>query len=374
MINKLRIAAFGFRSIPMREGSAGADKFVMELLPRLVQKGHFVIAYNRLYPGQKKLSDEYRGVKLHYLTTIDNKGFDTLLHSLRATLHIIINNTADIVHIQNGGNSFWALPLRLFGKKVFISQDGIDWNRDKWPWYGKIFLRISAYLTSHLANKIIFDNIFAKQLFEEKFSNKLRSKYEYVPFGCEVPEIAEDDHIFNKLNIQKGEYFLFVGRFIPDKGLHYLTKAFTETITKKKLLIVGGSPNPDEYEIGLKSIKDKRIIFPGYIYGDDTIRLMKHAYAYIQPSDIEGLSPVILTIMFLKTPLIVSDIRENIYLVKDASVTFQKGNIDSLQTAIEFSLSNQKLMVQNAEKAQKYAILDYSWDTLTEKHVQIFSI
>ena len=48
----MRIAAFGFRSIPPREGCAGADKFASELLPRLARLGHDVIAYNRLYPGQ----------------------------------------------------------------------------------------------------------------------------------------------------------------------------------------------------------------------------------------------------------------------------------------------------------------------------------
>ena len=52
MKNKFRIAAFGFRSIPMTEGSAGADKFASELFPRLVDKGFEVTAYNRVYPKQ----------------------------------------------------------------------------------------------------------------------------------------------------------------------------------------------------------------------------------------------------------------------------------------------------------------------------------
>ena len=34
----LRIAAFGFRSLPPSEGSAGADKFALELLPRLAER------------------------------------------------------------------------------------------------------------------------------------------------------------------------------------------------------------------------------------------------------------------------------------------------------------------------------------------------
>jgi glycosyltransferase involved in cell wall biosynthesis len=48
-MKSLRIAAFGFRFIPPQDGSAGADKFAVELYSRLVKKGIEVIAYNRIY-------------------------------------------------------------------------------------------------------------------------------------------------------------------------------------------------------------------------------------------------------------------------------------------------------------------------------------
>jgi hypothetical protein len=161
----MRIAAFGFRTLPPSKGAAGADKFAMELFPRLVDKGHSVVAYNRRYRDVFVDLKEYQGVKIKTIKTVNRKGFDTLLHSFKSTMDIIFNNTADIVHIQNGGNSIWALPLRMFGKKVFISQDGVDWKRDKWPWYGKLYLRFSAFITAHLPNTVIFDNVIAKELF-----------------------------------------------------------------------------------------------------------------------------------------------------------------------------------------------------------------
>ncbi|MDB5112407.1 MAG: hypothetical protein JWR67_3521, partial [Mucilaginibacter sp.] len=106
----MRIAAFGFRSIPPSKGAAGADKFALELFPRLVKRGHSVIAYNRRYPDVFVDVSEYKGVKVKTIKTTSKKGFDTLWHSFKCTLDIIIHNTADIVHIQNGGNSIWALP------------------------------------------------------------------------------------------------------------------------------------------------------------------------------------------------------------------------------------------------------------------------
>jgi glycosyltransferase involved in cell wall biosynthesis len=368
MKDRLRIAAFGFRSIPLREGCAGADKFAMELLPRLVKSGHQVIGYNRLYPGQQPLAVEYKGVLLKNFRTIQQKGFDTLYHSLKCCMDIIIHNRGDIVHIQNGGNSIWALFLRLSGKKVFISQDGIDWNRGKWPWYGRLFLKLSAFLTAYLPNQVIFDNKFAKELFEHKFKKMFR----FIPFGSDVPEYTSDNGIFNKLGINSNEYFLFVGRFIPDKGLHYLIPAFEDTKTEKKLVLVGGSPNPSAYEKKLMTTLDKRIIFAGYVYGEDSLRLMEHAYCYIQPSDIEGLSPVILNVMGLGTPIICSNIKENIYAVSDTAILFEKGNVNSLKTVLELSLNSNDMLKQNAEKAKIRALTLFSWDNVTREHEKVF--
>ena len=105
----LRIAAFGFRSYPPRAGSAGADKFAKELLPRLAARGHKVVAYNRLYPGMEDdRLEEADGVDVFSFRTTIRSGFDTILHSAQVTYDIIRHNRADVVHIQNGGNSIFA--------------------------------------------------------------------------------------------------------------------------------------------------------------------------------------------------------------------------------------------------------------------------
>ncbi|QJD97569.1 glycosyltransferase [Mucilaginibacter robiniae] len=364
----MRIAAFGFRSMPPAKGAAGADKFAIELFPRLVKRGHSVVAYNRRYPDVFVDVKEYQGVKIKTIKTIPKKGFDTLWHSFRCTFDIIWHNTADIVHIQNGGNSIWALPLRLFGKKVFISQDGVDWKRDKWPWYGKMYLKLSAFLTAHLPNEVIFDNVIAKRLFEERF----KKQYEFIPFGSEVDTSKANTDILQKLDLTKGEYYLFVGRFIPDKGLHYLIPAFKKSDSTKKLVLIGGSPNPSPYESDLHNMADSQIIFPGYVYGDDTNTLMVNAYCYIQPSDVEGLSPVVLTVMGLKVPLIVSDIEENEYAVLDTARKFKQGNIESLTKEINFCESHYPEMLSLAEKAQQRALSVFNWEKVADQHVQVF--
>jgi len=362
-----RIAAFGIRSLPPEDGSAGADKFALELYPRLVKKGYAVTVYNRIYEGVSTL-ETYLGVTIVGLKTVRRSGFDTLIHSMKATWHIIVHNSADVVHIHNGGNSIWALPLRLCGKKVFISQDGIDWKRRKWPWYGKVFLYCSAFISVHIAHEIIFDNIFAQKY----YSNKFKRSFKYIPYGSEVVLPDHSTGILKKLELTPGEYFLFVGRFIPDKGVHYLLQAYEQIRTTKKLVLVGGSPNPSEYEKSLRETIDPRIIFPGYIYGEMTLELMRHAYLYIQPSDVEGQSPVILTVMGLGTPLLCSDIPENLFVIQDSAAKFIRGDIQSLKEQLEYAILHPEIIRGLALSGQMHILKNYSWEKTVQEHIAVF--
>ncbi len=363
-----RVAAFGFRSIPPQPGCAGGDKCAEELFVRLAARGFEVTAYNRVYGKGEQHLDTYKGVKLVNLKTVNAKGFDTLVHSLRATWHILRHNTADIVHIRNGGNSMWAVPLRLFGKKVYVSEDGVDWQRDKWPWYAKVFLYLSTSLTARVPNTVIFDNIFAKRSFEERFGKE----YVFISTGSENPQEEDDPIILQELGLAPGEYFLFVGRFIPEKGLRYLVDAFAKTQTSKKLVLVGGSPNPAGFEAEIRATSDARVVFAGFVYGPAVHTLMRSAYAYVQPSDIEGLSPVILENMGFGTPVICSDIPENTFAVGDTAVTFKKADTEDLARALRYALDNPDVLADNSARGMKRAAEQFSWEAVADQHAQLF--
>ena len=82
---------------------------------------------------------------------------------------------------------------------------------------------------------------------------------------------------------------------------------------------------------------------------------MKNAYAYIQPSDIEGLSPVVLENMGLGTPVICSDIVENLYVVGDTALTFRKSTVDDLTLKIGYALETRASRAQCRPSRQRAA-------------------
>lgn len=367
----LRVAAFGLRSLPPRAGAAGADKFALELFPRMVQLGCTVTVYTRVYPEDPPETEPstFRGVRTVPLRTVAATGFDTLLHSLKATWRILTRDGGDVVHIQNGGNSPFALALRLAGKRVFISQDGPDWLRDKWPWYGRLYLRFTQYLTAFGPTSIIFDNIFARKYFEDKF----KKQYYFVPFGSDVNYDPASEAVLDRLGLERGKYFLFVGRFIPDKGLHYLVPAFEALDAPDlKLVMVGGSPNPSGYEADIRKTADPRIVMPGFIYGPEMHALMKNARAYVQPSDVEGLSPVILESAYLGAPVICSDIEQNVYAMRDNALYFKAGSSDDLHRRLTEAVTDQERLAALAAAGQAHVRDTFTWSRVAQDHLDIF--
>ncbi len=366
----MRIATFGLRSVPPTDGSGGADTFVTELYARLAERGHTVTVYCRRYDrGAGSPMEEYRNIRLVHLGTTPRSGFDSLLHSFRSAMHIVVHNTADVVHIQNGGNSIWAIPLRLFGKRVFISQDGFDWKRGKWKWYARLYLRLSVYVLAYAPATIIVDNIYARAFLEKKF----RRASHFVPYGADFSEPASLDAL-GTYGLKPKSFFLFIGRFIPDKGIHYLIEAFEKLQTDKQLVIIGGSPNPgSEYERRIRSTPDRRILFPGYVYGERMLELLKGCYCYIQPSDIEGLSPMLLTAMGMGVPIICSSLQENTYAVGETALVFEKSNVESLRRTMEQALAAPSVVQELGTAGRKRARELFSWERITDTYENLFS-
>ena len=124
---KLRIAMFGHKRIPSREG--GIEVVVEELSTRLVAKGCSVTCYNRSGHNvagaeyDRADSDEFRGVKLKKVFTIDHRGFAALTASVTASIRAALGNY-DVVHIHAEGPAFMCWLPRLFGKRVVVTIHG----------------------------------------------------------------------------------------------------------------------------------------------------------------------------------------------------------------------------------------------------------
>ena len=174
--------------------------------------------------------------------------------------------------------------------------------------------------------------------------------------------------------MDKDSYILYLGRLVPEKGEHYLIKAFQQIKTDKKLVIAGGASDTDAYMEELKKLAagDERILFTGFVQGRMLQELYSNAYVYVLPSDLEGMPLSLLEAMSYGNCCLTSGIPECAEVVGHHGLTFQKGDTEDLRRVLK-DLCEQPLAVQDYKrKASDYICKKYNWDVIVQQTLYLY--
>lgn len=370
----LRIAMFGHKRIPSREG--GVEIVVEELCTRLVRDGHTVVCYNRAghhVSGAEydaKIKNQYKGIKLKTVPTIEKKGLAAVSSSFFAALCCALGRY-DVVHIHAEGPAFFAWLPKLFGKKVVVTIHGIDWQREKWKnGFGSKFIRQGERNAVKYADEIIVLSKGVQNYFQETYGRKTH----FIPNGVNRPAIKNAEIITEKYGLTKDSYFLFLGRLVPEKGIRYLIEAFKDVKTDKKLVIAGGSSDTDSFMKELNELArgDERIIFTGFVQGRMLDELYSNAYIYTLPSDLEGMPLSLLEAMSYGNCCLVSDIPECAEVVEDKALVFNKSDVNDLRKKIQDVSDHSEKVIKMKLKATDFICEKYNWNDVVEETMKLY--
>ena len=370
----MKIAMFGHKRVPSREG--GIEIVVEELTGRMVAQGHQVTCYNRrghhvsgaeFDTGRQK---DFQGVKLKSVWTFDKKGLAAVTSSFFAAICASFSS-ARVVHIHAEGPAFMCWLPRLFGKRVVVTVHGLDWQREKWKnGFGSKYIHAGEKMAVKLAHEIIVLSKNTQDYFMETYGRETV----FIPNGVNKPEIRPAEQITEKFGLHKDGYFLFLGRLVPEKGVHYLVEAFLKTKTDKKLVIAGGASGTDGYIKGLKELAkdDERIIFTGFVQGQMLEELYSNAYVYVLPSDVEGMPLSLLEAMSYGNCCLTSTIAECTEVVEDKAVVFQKSDVAALADALQKLSDEPALVASYKATARDFICEKYDWNTVTDKTMELY--
>ncbi|UCF05275.1 MAG: glycosyltransferase [bacterium] len=364
----MRIAIIGVRGLPPRYG--GAETMAEELGKRFVKAGHEVVVYCRYHNLHKGESppNEYEGIKLYHLPSLNTKVLDTLTHSFLACWHIGLKNTADIVYVFHPGHGYLLPILMLFGKRYMVGVDGADWTRKKWNLFSRIFLRCAVHLSAVWSKEMMTDNPSMQAWFRQHYNKELH----LLPLGANVLEPPSSTGELEKHGLTPGGYYLFIGRLIPEKGIHYLIEAFERVRTDRPLIIVGGSEYTTDYVRKLHATKDERIQFLGYIYGEGFHQLISNCYVYIQPSEVEGTSPVLLTAMSYGRCVLVNSIPENLFSIGDAGLSYRINDTGDMARKLQHLEEHPEEVEACGKRVLEHVCDRFNWDRIAEDTLRVF--
>lgn len=369
----MKIAIIGHKRIPSNEG--GIEKGVEQHAVRMVKRGHNVTAYNRGRHNvfgkefDRKKQKEYKGIRI--VTVPTTKGAASVpIYSFLATIHAAFSRY-DCVSFRASGSCAMIPLAKLFGLRVVASLHGIDSQRDKWGGFASKYLEFGERMAATKADVCLVLSKNMKEYIDTKYGvNSI-----LFANGIDKPKSHAPEIIKEKYGLEKNEYILSLGRIVPEKGLQYLIKAFRECSSDRKLVIAGGSESNKDYYNQLLALAegDERIIFTGYVYGQEVQELYSNAYIFALPSNLEGMANALLEAMSYGNCCLISDIPENTEVVHDKALSFEKGNETDLQKKLQMLLDDENLVRKYKKEAAPYILDRYNWDIVVDQMLRVYA-
>lgn len=370
---KLKIAMLGHKRIPSREG--GIEIVVEELCTRMAELGHDVTCYNRKghhVSGKdfdNEVSDTYKGIKIKNVFTIDKRGIAAMTASVTGAIAAAFGKF-DVVHFHAEGPCAMLWLPKLFRKRCIATIHGLDHQRAKWGKLASTYIMLGEKCAVKFADEIIVLSEGVQKYFMDTYGRKTQ----FIPNGVNRPVLRKADIIKEKFGLEKDSYLLFLGRLVPEKGIRYLIEAFKQVQTDKKLVIAGGSSDTEEFAAELKELakNDARILFTGFVQGDELDELYSNAYLYVLPSDLEGMPLSLLEAMSYGNCCLVSNIEESTSVVEDKAFVFKKSDIIDLQNKLQEICDRKEQVEKYKNEAADYICEKYNWDDIVKRTLMLY--
>lgn len=193
--------------------------------------------------------------------------------------------------------------IHAIGGVVYVNPDGHEWLRAKWSYPVRRYWKLSERLMVKHADLLICDSKNIEKYIQSSYV-KYQPKTTFIAYGADVrPSTLDDNNIkivewLKKFDIEVDEYYLIVGRFVPENNYGTMIKEFMISSTKKDLVIITNFEENkffDRLKKETKFEKDSRIKFVGTVYDLELLKkIREQAYGYFHGHSVGGTNPSLL--------------------------------------------------------------------------------
>lgn len=362
----MKIAIIGSRGYPYVY--SGYETFIKELSERLVNDGFHITVYchRNLF---KKFPKQVNKINLVYVWTIETKVLSQFIHSFFSISHACTCDY-DVILVVNSANGPFGIMTKLFRKKTAINVDGVEWNRPKWKGLGSRYFYWASYIATKLYDVIITDSTEMRKLYLSEFN----ADSSVIAYGANI-RVSKNPGLIKKWGIESNDYYLIVGRLIPDNNADIIVREFIRSASKKKLVIVGDVPYADKYAQAIKSMKDARLVFTGYVTDQNELAELYHnCFVYFHGHEFGGTNPTMLKALAYGCAICALENVFNREMLNhdEYGIFFTKFDFD-LSKKIEFMEMNPELIMRLRNKASNRINENYSWEKIINQYKDLFS-
>lgn len=267
------------------------------------------------------------------------------------------------------------------GFKVWVNPDGHEWKRAKWSAPVRKYWKVSEKLMVKNADFLICDSKSIEEYIYEDY-RKYNPQTTFIAYGADITPstLKQDDKKvvdwFNKHDVKLNEYFLIVGRFVPENNYETMIKEFMKSKVNKDLVIITNVEKNAFYN-SLKEEthfeNDKRIKFVGTVYDAELLKFIReNALGYLHGHSVGGTNPSLLEALGSTKINLLYNVGFNKEVGEDSSLywSLEDGSLANKLNEVE-EISAEK--EENFGKLAKQQIIDnYSWEKIVNDYEEQF--
>ncbi len=267
------------------------------------------------------------------------------------------------------------------GFKVWVNPDGHEWKRAKWSAPVRKYWKVSEKLMVKNADFLICDSKSIEEYIHKDY-RKYNPQTTFIAYGADITPstLKQDDKKvvdwFNKHDVKLNEYFLIVGRFVPENNYETMIKEFMKSKVNKDLVIITNVEKNAFYN-SLKEEthfeNDKRIKFVGTVYDAELLKFIReNALGYLHGHSVGGTNPSLLEALGSTKINLLYNVGFNKEVGEDSSLywSLEDGSLANKLNEVE-EISAEK--EENFGKLAKQQIIDnYSWEKIVNDYEEQF--
>ena len=270
--------------------------------------------------------------------------------------------------------------IHSLGGKVYVNPDGHEWMRAKWPAPVRKYWKVSEQFMVKHADLLVCDS---KNI--EKYIHTAYEKYHpettFIAYGAETRKsaLADDDPKLTDWYKAKGlaprEYYLVVGRFVPENNYETMIREFMKSHTRKSFALITNVSDKFLEELKQKTgfHKDPRIKFVGTVFDPELLmKIRENAYGYFHGHEVGGTNPSLLEALGSTKLNLLLDVGFNKEVAEDSALYWNKteGNLAAL---IDQADGMRQEEIDEFDRLSTERIRQaYSWEFICGRYMDLF--
>jgi len=357
-----KIAIIGLKGLPALGGTATVGE---NLIEQLKYEYDFVVYAISSHTDKSGFNEGFFQIVFKKFPI---KKLNVLYYYVISAFHALIKGDYDFIHLHLIDGAF-VLPILRLRFKVISTSHGRPQNVEKWNILVKLFFSVNERIFLKFSNIVTSVSLPLIDFYKELTDKEII----YIPNGIKLFDIKPLEQSKEE---ERNAYLLFAaGRIIPLKGCHLFLKALQRIGYNEKVLIIGDVDQMPQYKMELLRLaQNLNVSFTGLL--KDKMLLMNYlenAKLFVFPSYFEAMSIMLLEVVAMKTPVICSDIPENLAIFSDDEVVFfRSNNAEDLAEKIIWALKNEDEMKTKALKAYSRLKSEYRWERIARKYDKLY--